>query len=208
MSTKKLLIFITSFIVLMGIAAFAPQNVIDLGIANIMHMIQNPIFTIVLGAITYISEPAVTIIIIVGMAGIFIARKQIRKSVWVLGTMGGGVVLATIIKTVIARPRPIHQIFAETGYSFPSIHTLSATVLVLILVTLFYKNVQHNRNLRLLAIIWIPIVAFSRVYLGAHYLTDVLGGFTLGVIVYQLASWIEPILYQKFMTIRGKTDDN
>jgi len=204
--TKKLLAFVAGFIILLGVAAFAPHNALDLGFSEVMYTIQNPVFTIILGAITYISEPAVTILITLILAGLFISRKRIREAIWFLGTMGGGVVLATIIKTIVARTRPIHQVISESGYGFPSIHTLSATLLVLILVTLFYNKVQHNRALNILAMIWIPVVALSRVYLNAHYLTDVLGGFTLGVITYQLARWLEPILYQKFLTIRGKTD--
>lgn len=90
------------------------------------------------------------------------------------------------IKSIIARPRPpIEMRLIEIKhYSFPSGHSIMSMVLYGLLIYFVYKYVK-NRILRiaLISVLSILIIAigFSRVWLGVHFPTDVIGGFALGI---------------------------
>jgi len=85
------------------------------------------------------------------------------------------------------RPEPFFDLLAPRTYSFPSGHTMAATLLyglLAVFAILLWKG-RHWRMLAILgALLAIALVGFSRIALGAHYLTDVLGAIVLG------ASWL------------------
>lgn len=110
-------------------------------------------------------------------------------------TVGGALVIAEIIKKIVNEPRPItllrghlHQRVIETGPGFPSGHETAATAMAL---TLWFVL---PRKWRFVSIIWIAIVAWSRLYLGVHTPMDIIGGFAAGLlavcIVRLLPDWI------------------
>lgn len=95
-------------------------------------------------------------------------------------------VLNIIIKTIIARPRPVgHNLITEGGYSFPSGHSMISMAVYGFLIYYIYKNVS-NKMWRWLLIILLSllilIIGFSRIYLGVHYASDVLAGYLLSLI--------------------------
>lgn len=95
-----------------------------------------------------------------------------------------GLVLITlttqILKLVIMRPRPYTELSSlivlatENDYSFPSGHTSTSTVMTYIL----YKEYDE-------IVLWIIplLIALSRLYIGVHYPSDIIGGFVLGLII-------------------------
>lgn len=90
-------------------------------------------------------------------------------------------VLNNILKLIIQRPRPSgFNLIIEGGYSFPSGHSMVSTAFYGFLIYLLYKKIK-NKNLRtvlcLLLSILIILICISRVYLGVHYASDVIGGF-------------------------------
>jgi undecaprenyl-diphosphatase len=90
------------------------------------------------------------------------------------------------LKLVFYRPRPHFDdpILSLTGYSFPSGHTMAATVLYGVLAVLLVTKVKRQRSkvlIGLAASLLIVLVGFSRMYLGAHYLSDVLGAIAEGL---------------------------
>ncbi|HVX58910.1 MAG TPA: phosphatase PAP2 family protein [Candidatus Saccharimonadales bacterium] len=99
-------------------------------------------------------------------------------------TVGGAGVLTEIAKFLTKEPRPVvmlhgnlHQRAIETGLnSYPSAHEAVATAMALTLWMIL------PRRWRWLSIVWILLVALSRIYVGVHTPNDVLGGFLLGLI--------------------------
>ena len=90
-----------------------------------------------------------------------------------------------ILKYLIMRPRPnIFRIVEESGYSFPSGHSMVSMAFYGYLIYLVYKNMK-NKYLKWFLIITLAIliilIGISRIYLGVHYTTDVLGGFLISL---------------------------
>jgi membrane-associated phospholipid phosphatase len=114
----------------------------------------------------------------------------------------GGMLLNQILKHVFlrARPRFDHPILTLTTYSFPSGHTLIATVFYGALAWLILSR-SDKWPWRFLAVaiplIMVPLVGFSRIYLGVHYLSDVLGAMAEG------AAWLTFCLIAAEVTKAG-----
>lgn len=92
------------------------------------------------------------------------------------------ILLVQIIKRLVAEPRPTGAL--ETGFGFPSQHTASY-VLFFGLLILWTKN----KLIKILGIFMILTIGISRVYLGEHYVIDVVGGYVIGFMVLWL-SWL------------------
>ena len=94
-------------------------------------------------------------------------------------------VLNLLLKNIVQRPRPTEfRLIDETGYSFPSGHSMVSMAFYGFLIYLIYKYIK-NKNLKILLItilLILPIlIGISRIYLGVHYTSDVIGGFLISV---------------------------
>ncbi len=148
--------------------------------------IMNDGLTPILKVITELGGVAFTII-----AGvlIFIFCKKIRW--FVTFDLVGVTLINQLLKHIIRRPRPnILRLVEESGYSFPSGHSMVSMAFYGIIIYLVYKNVS-NKYLKWLLISLLSLlilsIGFSRIYVGVHYFTDVAGGFLLGfayVVIY------------------------
>lgn len=90
-----------------------------------------------------------------------------------------------LIKIILQRPRPIeYRLIEESGYSFPSGHSMISMAFYGFLIYLIYKNVQ-NKYIKWTSIILLSIliilIGTSRIYLGVHYTSDVLAGFLIAI---------------------------
>ncbi|MGE6466753.1 phosphatase PAP2 family protein [Alkalihalobacillus sp. NPDC078480] len=94
--------------------------------------------------------------------------------------MGGTALLNITVKEWIGRARPeVNFLFEQPGYSFPSGHTMAAVSFGGLCIYLIYHYVDR-RMVRMLsiivALILFVLMGISRMYLGVHFLTDILGG--------------------------------
>lgn len=93
--------------------------------------------------------------------------------------------LNLILKSLLQRPRPTEfRIINETGYSFPSGHSMISMAFYGFIIYLIYEKVKNKyikwTSITLLSIL-IVMIGFSRIYLGVHYLSDVLAGFLFSI---------------------------
>jgi len=92
------------------------------------------------------------------------------------------IVSFAIIKQIIARPRP-HSILVDAhNYSFPSGHSTMAMAMALGVYFVFVDKIKYKFLWLLVAISWALLVGFSRIYLNVHWVSDVLAGFSLGIV--------------------------
>ena len=111
-------------------------------------------------------------------------RKWYRELRFFLISFIGGTLLFNLFKFSVQRARPEASLFDLATYSFPSGHTTMATVLALSLCIIFVQKVSAGfpRILFFLfCILWPVLIAFTRVYLNVHWLSDVIGGLSLGL---------------------------
>ena len=90
-----------------------------------------------------------------------------------------------VIKSLIRRVRPSWKWIVQGGFSYPSGHTITAILFYGTLVLLVNKKLKgkYKTILTVLFSLMIFLIAISRIYFGAHYLTDVLASIILGSII-------------------------
>ena len=114
-----------------------------------------------------------------------VVRGRARVGIAAAAAIGLGALANSTIKLVVARPRPdlLTPIVVEPGYSFPSGHSLSAMVAYGVIAVLVARSglpgPARGVIIGLLGVL-VAVVGLSRVYLGAHYPTDVIGGWLMG----------------------------
>jgi undecaprenyl-diphosphatase len=106
----------------------------------------------------------------------------------------GSFIMMYSLKLYFSRPRPGDPVYdAARGFSFPSGHAMSAMTFYGLLIFLVWKNVD-NLALRwiliILLVIFIHLIGFSRIYLKVHYASDVVAGFSLGLVWLVLSLWV------------------
>lgn len=125
-------------------------------------------------------------IILIGLAfTLFIFIKNKKIGVSIISNLAIITVLNQLLKRIVQRPRPTEfRIVEESGYSFPSGHSMVSMAFYGYLIYLIYKYVK-NKYLKWISIILLSIlicsIGISRIYLGVHYTSDVLGGFLISV---------------------------
>ncbi len=165
----------------------APLGAIDLHVADWLHLHATPGLTSLMLAVTRLGSPF-TIMAISLVAGfVMLFRHQYDRLVALLLAVPGGGLLNVIVKLLVHRHRPVfdHPIVALTSYSFPSGHALGATVTYGLLAAIFVWQTRDplRRSLAFLAAaVFVAVICFSRIYLGAHYLSDVIAGVLEGLV--------------------------
>lgn len=97
------------------------------------------------------------------------------------------VVINTILKNIVERPRPDHlRLITQGGYSFPSGHAMISICVYGTLIYIINKNVKNKllkTLLTMLLLIIIISIGLSRIYVGVHYPSDILGGYLLSLTI-------------------------
>ncbi|MDE7390195.1 MAG: phosphatase PAP2 family protein [Lachnospiraceae bacterium] len=119
--------------------------------------------------------------IVLGLILLIFKRTRVMGMVMLSSLTLGFMVNNIFIKNIVARERPFNTfsdlipLVKASGYSFASGHTTASFASACVLVRFL------NRPLAVITIAFAVIVAFSRLYLGVHYMTDVLCGFLIGL---------------------------
>ena len=115
----------------------------------------------------------------------FILIKNKKYSLFMSINLISITLLQFILKNIYSRERPVGiSLIEESGYSFPSGHSLTAMAFYGLLIYYIYKsNINKNKKivLEILLSIIILLIGLSRVYLGVHFVTDVVGAFSFSI---------------------------
>lgn len=165
---------------------------------------RNDSLTEIMKLITDLTNPVV-LAPLIGIGAIIWA--YIKKGLWrpiiLLGSMALALLLSTVIKITTMDPRPakINMIPAfETDFSFPSGHTIGIATFLLVLGYLIYSRNFNAKNFTtwvLIAIAGTGLIATSRLYLGYHWLTDVMASVGLAMIILAVAVSVDLFAYRK-----------
>jgi membrane-associated phospholipid phosphatase len=167
------------------VATRGPVVHADEQVATTLHGSAGPWGIFALKVITFFGEfAALTTLAIIGAALLLRARAHGLAAGWILAMIGTGV-LNEGLKRAFARPRPsfAEPIAISGGFSFPSGHSMGTMVAVTLLAYAAFRWVSSAKWRRItiaFAIAWTLTMGFSRMYLGVHYLSDVIGGFAAG----------------------------
>ncbi len=133
-------------------------------------------------AITYLGSAYVIVPVLI-LSIIFIKGKENKITIPINTTIA--LVLNQIMKNIFERPRPDNmRLMDASGYSFPSGHAMVSTAFYGYLIYIAYKNIKNVklRNCICIALsIMIFVIDISRVYIGVHYASDVIGGTTFSI---------------------------
>ena len=158
----------------------------DVAILEWLHGHQSKTLTAVMVEMTYLGTGTV-VIVVVGVAALFLWHTEHKHSArLLLAATIGNILLNGALKLVYHRPRP--SVFAwqttAVSSSFPSGHAMSATVVYGTVAYLLMRLQKHYwaKMLTLAgAILLILLICLTRLYLGVHYPSDVLGGIIVGL---------------------------
>lgn len=116
---------------------------------------------------------------------LFIVIKNKKIGASIFSNLVIVTILNQLLKGILQRPRPTeYRIIEETGYSFPSGHSMISMAFYGYLIYLIYKYVK-NKYIKWTSIVVLSLlictIGISRIYLGVHYTSDVLGGFLISI---------------------------
>jgi undecaprenyl-diphosphatase len=161
--------------------------------------------------LTALGGTTVLTLITAAVVGYLLMDRKRAAALFVLVAVGGGTLMSTLAKNMIARPRPelVAHLVDVRSLSFPSGHAMLSAVTYLTLGALLAR-VQPRRRLKAyllgLAVLLTLLVGASRVYLGVHWPTDVLAGWCAGA-AWAILCWLIALrLQQRGQIERDSTD--
>lgn len=185
--------FTALFFVLLGyVVKFYPEQLVDLD-AFFHNLLRGDLpagATKFWSTITLLGNPEIFFSLSLLVGAFFYFKQWKAEVLYLFASMAVMGVLSTALKYLYQRPRPsIEWLMDTVGYSYPSWHTASTLLLAGVGVVLLQQRLQQQ-SLRLViqvALVGLAVlVALSRIYLGMHYMTDIVGGWLLSFTVLQL----------------------
>jgi undecaprenyl-diphosphatase len=152
-----------------------------------------PYMTGVMTDISALGGRTLLSLLVLFAVGLLLCLRRQRTAGFVLAAALGGYLLSVGLKEMIGRPRPI-GVVVVMGNSFPSGHSMLSAIIYLTLA-LISTTVIPRWRVRFYVIgstvVLVGLIGISRLFLGVHYLTDVVAGWTAGLAWALLCRWIE-----------------
>ncbi len=167
---------------------------------------STPMLSSVMNIITNVFSPSS--IILYSLVGIayFMYKKKYYDSIIIFLSLSGSYLVTFFIKNMVLRLRPEFGYIVESGYSFPSGHAIAITTFSVLLVYLFLVKINsmvlREISISLVALLLLT-VSFSRIYLGVHWVSDVMAGIGLGLFTTTLIILL--VKYFRMLYIRYQT---
>jgi undecaprenyl-diphosphatase len=144
---------------------------------------ENGLVVAIAKVLDFVGSTWVTAPIIVAV-GLFLLLRRRREALWFwIAAMTASQLLIGPVKELYERARPSLPLVETSGFSFPSGHATAGAAIAISLVIVLVPAGPRRRNLEMLAAAFAVVMAMSRVYLRAHWLSDVVAGAALGAAV-------------------------
>lgn len=157
---------------------------LDAWVYNNITLVHTPLLTDVFMFITNLLSPLNIFLLTTGLLLVLLIKRRYEHAYILFFSLLGGVVIERLMKLIIERERPLPMLVLESGFSFPSGHATISTIFVLLLIYAYkdsFRSLWKKYVFIAAGVGFFTLVAISRVYLGVHWLTDVLAGICLGV---------------------------
>jgi membrane-associated phospholipid phosphatase len=155
---------------------------------QVAHATATPALTEFMRAASWVGNPpTIAALTAVVAALLYFYAHSKRRLIAFLAAMGGGSLLNVLLKNYYQRPRPsLYEPLASVhGFSFPSGHSMGSMLFFASLAYVVYFTIESRRRWRVAVVVLCFVAVFvigtSRVYLGVHYLSDVVAGFVAGL---------------------------
>ncbi len=181
-------------------------KIFDETVRQTIHQAAVPWLTQVMIFMSFIGSVAFIVGVLIFVTIIFLRLKWKHAAALLLITMAGEVVLDLTLKLFFQRARPeaFFNYPLPASYSFPSGHALGSFCFYIALAWLITSRIK-NRGLKILIWIFAPtlvlLIGVSRIYLGVHFPSDVLAGFTAAFV------WVFTIAFGDFL-LRKRNSEN
>ncbi len=165
-----------------------PLTLLDFRLADWLRAHETPLGVRIAVAASLVGSPVAMAALAIAVALLLVRRRWwITLGGW-LAAFAGGAVLDWLLKTIIQRPRPTGAAAFLHGvsFSFPSGHAMGSLIgfgmLAYIVLAYWPATRRHVALVIGLAVVLIVAIGFSRLYLGVHYFSDVVGGYAAGLV--------------------------
>jgi undecaprenyl-diphosphatase len=154
-------------------------------------------------AVTYLGNYAMVIVLTFLSAISFYIHKHTARILPLLLSVGGSSITVYILKNIFDRARPFGNFYTELSPSFPSYHAAAAVALYGFFLYTIWKHNKHYLKKPFIVFLFalIILIGLSRLYLGVHYLSDVLVGYVIGFVWLVLS-----IKLHKYLLHREQSD--
>ena len=169
------------------------SQVLDKKVLDLMPLFYNSICVKIAIFCTTIGSPLSFVLLIIAMSLSFWLHKKPYHMVQFALTISTGLISMYLIKYLVHRTRPVTGLIEASGYSFPSGHALIST-LFCSLIIFSYKDHFKNKFLKFIFVTFFTLIAVlissSRVYLSVHYLSDVIVGVLIGLLISSISVFV------------------
>lgn len=190
------------FWMIVGEIVHEHENNFDSSVFSWLANITNPGVTKIMLAFTFFGSSEFLLPFYIILTAFYLIKKNSKLSVNVAVTAISGTALLFFFKHIFQRKRPLDPLVHNlVGFSFPSGHSFSAFTFFGLLIYILWQqplNIIWKWSLSAFCFLMASLIAISRVYLHAHYASDVLAGFCLSTMWLIISFWLLDIIDKKF----------
>lgn len=168
--------------VLQDVLAKDPLVLVDQSVYHLFQSLRTPWADRIFVAVAEFGDSFVNICLAGAVLLVLLGKRCYRTAgFWAITTLGG-LVAVQLLKWMIHLPRPVALYHGASAYGFPSGHVTMSVILYGFLAIMLVRGLSNvwSWGIFVVALLISFIIAISRLYLGAHWLSDVLGGFFIG----------------------------
>jgi undecaprenyl-diphosphatase len=162
---------------------------------TLIQGMESPGLTLLMKVFTSIGSTSIVVTLALSaLLFLYFVLHHRYELIFFISIVAGTAIINHILKLCFVRQRPdLHRLIQETGYSFPSGHSMEAFALYASLAFLLWRHLSTRIGrsiVIILCVVMIILIGMSRIYLGVHYPSDVIGGYLASGVYFTLGVWL------------------